>query len=432
MSGIDVLFCDVLVAGAGPAGMAAAVAAAEAGCRVVMVDENPSIGGQIWRTTTESAVGQPHLRAFAELSSRVRKATVVIRNGARVVAQPEPGVVRVESENECADLHYERMILATGARERFLPFPGWTLPGVLGAGGLQAMVKAGLPIAGKRVVMSGSGPLLLAVAATLTKLGAQIRCVLEQASLGSLLAFGAELRSHPAKLIEGARYRAATLGVPYHTTAWVLQAHGDANLRSVTVRVGGKRREMECDYVGCGFHLVPNLELPRMLGCRIDDGYVAIDTRQQSSLRGVYCAGELTGVGGLEKSLVEGEIAGLAAAGQEASHLFARRDRMLRFARRLDYAFAPRAELRALADAETIVCRCEDVRRGALDGMRNGREAKLHTRCGMGACQGRICGAATNFLFGWESESVRPPLFPARAGTLAAPLKDAEGTAGVA
>lgn len=416
--------CDVLIAGAGPAGMAAAVAASGHGCRVMVVDDNPSAGGQIWRGYAErNAEGQTHQPTFAELYRRWRKTIGEFRGGTRIVAQPAPGVVRLESESGCADVRYARLILATGARERFLPFPGWTLPGVMGAGGLQAMVKAGLPIAGKRVVLSGSGPLLLAVAANLKKQGAKIAGVFEQAPLQSLIAFSRTLRSHPGKLVEGARYGVATIAAPYRTSAWVVRAHGEASLRGVTVKVSEKLREIACDYLGCGFHLVPNLELPRLLGCRIDDGYVNVNAAQHSSVKAVYCAGELTGIGGLEKALVEGEIAGLAAAGRSATHLYRKRDRMLEFARRLDGAFGLRAELRALAEAETIVCRCEDARRGALEEMRNGREAKLHTRCGMGPCQGRVCGPATMFLFGWESESVRPPVVPVRTATLAAELE---------
>jgi NADPH-dependent 2,4-dienoyl-CoA reductase/sulfur reductase-like enzyme len=210
----------------------------------------------------------------------------------------------------------------------------------------------------------------------------------------------------------------------------VTRADGSEHLKSVTVSIGGKTREIACDYLGCGFHLVPNLELPRLLGCDVEAGFVRVDATQQSSVKDVYCVGELTGVGGLEKALVEGEIAGFAVAGRSATHLLPRRDRQVRFAQRLEVAFASRDELRALAAVETIVCRCEDVRRGALEKMRDGRDARLHTRCGMGPCQGRICGPATAFLFGWDSESVRPPITPARIETIAAGTTDVAAAQG--
>jgi D-hydroxyproline dehydrogenase subunit alpha len=417
--------CEVLVIGAGPAGMAAAATAAEAGCRVRVVDDNTSAGGQIWRGYASSPDGAA---PFANLMRRLKTSAVEVIARTRVVAHPAPGVLRVESDAGCGDLRYDKLILATGARERFLPFPGWTLPGVLGAGGLQAMVKAGVPIAGKRVVLAGSGPLLLAVAANLARQGAEIVGIFEQAPLARLLEFGVGLITHPGKIVEGVRYRIAMGRTAYRTNAWITRAHGSDRLQSVTVSIAGKMREIACDYLGCGFHLVPNLELPRLLGCAVADGFVRVDATQQSSVANVYCAGELTGIGGLEKALLEGEIAGLAAAGRSATHLFPRRDRQVRFAQRLEGAFAPRSELRELAADDTIVCRCEDIRRNVLEKMGSGREARLHVRCGMGPCQGRVCGPATSFLFGWDAESVRPPITPARIETIAAETSEVAAT----
>jgi NADPH-dependent 2,4-dienoyl-CoA reductase/sulfur reductase-like enzyme len=420
---------EVLVVGAGPAGMAAAAAAAEAGCRVRVIDDNALAGGQIWRGYGSSPNAGSSL--FAGLMRRLAASHVEVVAGTRVVAQPAPGVLRVESDAASSDLRYDKLIVATGARERFLPFPGWTLPGVLGAGGLQAMVKAGLSIAGKRIVLAGSGPLLLAVAANLARQGAKIAGIFEQAPLARLLKFGIALAAHPGKLVEGARYRTAMGQAAYRTNAWVTCANGSDRLRSVAVSIAGKTREIDCDYLGCGFHLVPNLELPRLLGCAVEGGFVGVDATQLSSVEDVYCAGELTGVGGLEKALVEGEIAGLVAAGRPATHLFSRRDRQVRFAQRLETAFAPRRELRDVATDGTIVCRCEDVRKSVLETMHCGREAKLHARCGMGPCQGRICGPATAFLFGWDSESVRPPITPARVETIAGePLHETAAQSG--
>ena len=338
---------------------------------------------------------------------------------ARVIARPALDVLRVEREWGWEDVQYDRLIVATGARERFLPFPGWTLPGVMGAGGLQAMVKSGLPIVGKRVVIAGSGPLLLAVAAGLARRGAHIVGVFEQAPTERLVRFGAMLLAQPSKLVEGFRY-GGRLSRTYRTGSLVTQAIGNDHLNSVSVLVGKTRREIDCDYLGCGFHLVPNLELPQLLGCEIDSGYVKVDDTLRTSVPQVYCAGEITGIGGLEKALIEGEIAGLAATGRSVTRLIARRRRLVRFASRLDAAFFPRREVRDLAGGDTIICRCEDVPRATLADCRNWHEAKLHTRCGMGSCQGRICGPATGFLFGWAHDSVRPPLFSASISGLAA------------
>ncbi len=416
---------DVVVIGAGPAGMAAAAAASQQGADVCLIDDNAKSGGQIWRGHNDQSSKHSPQDRFAQLPKVLESAHVELRSGAYVVAFPAPRVLRLETSSGFEDIRYRRLILAAGARERFLPFPGWTLQGVMGAGGLQAMVKAGLPIHGKRVVLSGSGPLLLAVAANLARSGACILGIFEQARLAQILKFGIQLLGYPAKLREGAAFRAATRSAPYRTGSWVVEAHGDHSLQSVTVSMNGALRTIQCDYLGCGFHLVPNLELPRLLQCQINSGYVCVNESQETSVEGVYCAGEPTGIGGLEKALCEGEIAGLACAGRSFTHLFKRRHRYMRFARQLDEAFALRAELKQISTPDTFICRCEDVPRRALDSRHSWREAKLHTRCGMGACQGRICGPATEFLFDWNSEGPRPPVFPARVSTLASPAENA-------
>lgn len=419
---------DVLVVGAGPAGIAAAVAAVEAGKNVALLDDNPAAGGQIWRS------GGSMPAQARQWMERLEKSSVVRLQGWRVFDFPEPYYLRAEkndlathSENaqqpeaDCAGFFYKRLIFATGARERFLPFPGWTLPNVMGAGGLDAMVRGGLRIDGKRVVVAGTGPLLLAVAAHLAESGAQILAVCEQAPLSRLVRFGLHLLGEPSKLWQGVGYSRALWPMRFKTNCWVAAAQGERRLRGVTLRQGGRQWDVECDYLACGFHLVPNTELPALLGCCMRDGFVATDEAMRTSVDAVYCAGEPTGIGGVDLSLLEGQIAGLAAAGQEdrAKPLVLRRRARLGFVPALAEACRLDAQIRTLATDETMVCRCEDVRFGTLKHRAGWREAKLHTRCGMGPCQGRICGSATAFLFGWGADSVRPPVFPARVSSLA-------------
>lgn len=417
---------DVVVVGAGPAGMAAAAAASHHGSSVCLIDDNTTCGGQIWRNYEPHLPEHPQARQFTQLESALDNRKIELRTGTSVVAQPALNVLRLENSIGSEDVRFRRLILATGARERFLPFPGWTLPGVMGAGGLQAIVKAGLPIAGKRVLISGTGPLLLAVASALSKKGARLVGVFEQAPFLNLAGFSVRLLRHPGKLRDGAAYRTSTLRAPYRTGSWVVRAHGEESLQSVDVSVRGSVCKFHCDYLGCAFHLVPNLELPRLLNCEIEAGFVRVDDTQQTSVEDVYCVGEPTGIGGLEKALVEGEIAGLACAGRSATHLRSKRNLYVRFAQHLDRAFTLRPELKNLARPETFVCRCEDVSHQALNATRSWREAKLHTRCGMGPCQGRICGPAAEFLFSWDSAQVRPPVFPARVNTLASPAERAQ------
>lgn len=406
-----------LVVGAGPAGIAAAVRAAESGASVGVIDDNPAPGGQIWRG---SSAPLEHSGMEDSWRRRLSAAHVTLLQGWSVFDQIEPGVVRAERQGEAADFAFEKLVLANGARERFLPFPGWTLPNVMGAGALQAMIKCGLPIRGKRVVVAGSGPLLLAVAAFLKRAGAVVLCVCEQATASSLFSFAASLVRAPAKIVEGVRYQRTVGNVPFYTSAWPVQAHGDFSLRSVELAIRGKPRVLKCDYLACGFHLVPNTELAALLGCEARNGSLTVDDWQRTTQDGIYAAGEVTGVGGLELSLVEGEIAGFAATGHttEARKLFGKREKLRRFAGRLDRAFALRRELKSLPNDETTICRCEDVTYGAVSQHQSWRSAKLHTRCGMGPCQGRVCGAATSFLFGWDIDRVRPPILPSRIASL--------------
>ena len=401
---------DALVVGAGPAGLAAAYRAAQSGLRVSVADDNPAAGGQIWRGE-QAKPSSPEAQAWFE---KLRSVEIEIIAGARVFQQPRAGALLAETPEGVRELNYKHLVLATGACERFLPFPGWTLPNVMGAGGLQALVKTGLPIDGKRVVVAGSGPLLLAVAAYLRGRGAEVLLIAEQASSVQLAKFAIGLVGKSAQAFSLKRQ---LRGVRYLSGCWVVAAHGDDKLQSVTLSRGEK---IECDYLACGYHLVPNVELAELLGCVVENGSVRVDTYQQTSVANVYSAGEATGIGGLELSLVEGEIAGLAIAGKhgEALRLFPAREQQRKFAQRLNRTFALREELRHLAAPETIVCRCEDVTYARLRDHDSWRAAKLQTRCGMGPCQGRVCGGAVEFLFGWRAESVRPPILPVRVESL--------------
>ncbi len=415
---------DLVVVGAGPGGLAAAGAAAESGMRVCLVDDNPGAGGQIWRTR----VGDGPDKAAARWLRRIETAHVEVRYGWRAAFSPAPGVLRIEQSAQVADLEYSALVLATGARELFLPFPGWTLPGVYGAGGLQAFVKSGFSVQGKRVVIAGTGPLLLAVAAHLRAAGAHIVSVVEQAPIRRLLRFSAGLLGRQAgKLLEGAGYALRLAGIPYRTGAWVMRAHGDERLERVTILSGLDVFELEADILAFGYHLIPNTELAQLLHCEVDRGYVCVDERQQTSVNGIYCVGESTGIGGADKAQIEGRIAGLAVAGKldAARRLSRARDRHMHFVRSLADTFALRGELRHLPADDTLVCRCEDVSYRDLVECDSWREAKLHTRCGMGPCQGRICGPATELLFGWKAPAPRPPLFPVDVATLAGAAKSA-------
>lgn len=407
---------DVLIVGAGPAGLAAACRASESGRVVSVVDDNSDVGGQIWRADLKKEPSKEAAVWFA----RIRSSKIQFINGARVINHLSEKTLLAETPGGVVELRYGKLILATGARERFLPFPGWTLPNVMGAGGLQALVKGGLAVKDKRVTIAGTGPLLLAVAAYLRERGADVLLIAEQTSARSLAAFGLSLTKQMHKTSQAIDLKRRLRSVPYFTDCWPIAAYGDNKLAGVTFRRGNKIWDVACDFLGCGFHLVPNLELAELLGCETDNSAVRVNHFQQTSVSDVYAAGEATGIGGLELSLVEGEIAGLAATerAQEAQKLSAARRKQQKFSVNLNRSFALREELKQIVEPDTIVCRCEDVRFNRLQEHNSWRSAKLQTRCGMGPCQGRICGAAVEFLLGWRAESVRPPLFPARVASL--------------
>jgi len=185
---------------------------------------------------------------------------------------------------------------------------------------------------------------------------------------------------------------------------------------------------LEVDLLACGFGLVPNLDLAQLLGCAVEAERVRVDPFLRTSINGVFAAGESAGIGGVDKALAEGRIAGLTAVGREAEAalLLPAAGRLRAWGGALEAAYALRPELRHLAEADTVVCRCEDVTYGQLAGCARGRDARLHTRCGMGRCQGRTCGPATQFLFGWGPGGPRQPLVPTRLADLVGALIDPE------
>jgi NADPH-dependent 2,4-dienoyl-CoA reductase/sulfur reductase-like enzyme len=394
---------DVLIAGMGPAGMAAACAASESGLAVGVVDDNPREGGQIWRGAKAPS------RSASKWFERFRASRATILGETRVFDAPEPGLLLAEQGDSPVWLRYRKLILATGARERFLPFPGWTLPNVMGAGGLQALAKGGLPVAGRRIVVAGSGPLLLAVAAYLKQHGAIVPAICEQAGWDRLASFGFAIAREPSKALQGLALKWTLRGVPYRTGCWPVEAFGAGRLEEVAFSDGHKTWRERCDYLACGFGLVPNLEAPLLLGCETRDGAVAVNESLETSREGIYCAGEPNGIGGYTAAGLAGKAQALAPA----------RARALWIRPALERAFAPREELRSLAKPETLVCRCEDVPLERLRAHGGWRGAKLQTRCGMGPCQGRVCGPAVEFLLGWKPESVRPPIFPVKLEHLA-------------
>ncbi len=241
---------QVLVVGAGPAGIAAAATAATHGRQVLLLDDNLAPGGQIWREATTVQQEDPDdVRRKTLLALRVSGARIF--SGWRVFDAPRNGSLRAINDSgpeiHTIDISYEQLVLATGARERFLPFPGWTLPGVFGAGGLEALARGGFSVTGKRIVVAGTGPLLLPVAAHLRQMGGRVTTVAEQASRRQLARFSTFLSRQPGKLIEGLQYRAASGGSKYRPGCWPLAALGTDKIEGVRLTDGQRRWEEPCE-----------------------------------------------------------------------------------------------------------------------------------------------------------------------------------------
>ncbi|MCC7170690.1 MAG: FAD-dependent oxidoreductase [Planctomycetes bacterium] len=404
------LDADVVVVGAGPAGLAAACAAAQGGKRVLILDDNDGTGGQIWRRDAATPA--------ATWRARAQRLGVLVESSTRVVGVHDERSLLAVRGDAARVVGYGALVLATGSTERFVTFPGWTLPRVFGAGGAHALLKSGLRVDGSRVVVAGSGPLLLAVAATWARHGARVVALVEQAPAARVRAFARGLWARPAKLAQAAWLRARLLGVPFRMGWWPQRIDSAADALRVTITDGRRVAALATDYVACGFGLVPDVRLAAVLGCAIERGAVVVDDEQRTSVPHVFCAGETTGIGGVDKALLEGERAGSAAAGVRSTTSRAMLARERRFAAALETTFALRDELRALTAPDTIVCRCEDVLRSDVDACASWRDAKLQTRIGMGPCQGRVCGSGVAFTHGFAVADARPPVFNVPLSTL--------------
>lgn len=417
---------DLAVVGAGPAGIAAAAPAARGGLRVALVDAAPRVGGQYHRHLPTEAPAA--LRGITDLVGEgvvdhlaEHRVWAVARTGDgfavhALVGERSPASVTVTARF---------LLVATGGYDRQLPFPGWDLPGVLTAGGAQALLKGNGVLPGRRVVVAGTGPFLLPVAAGLATAGSRVLGVYEAARPTRFAWHLGVVAAQPGKAVEAARYHATLVRhrVPYRTGRAVVAAHGGSALEAVTVApldrsgrvVPVTQRRVECDALAVGYGFTPQLELLLQLGCAtrtdVDGSLVAVvDAAQRTSQAGVYAAGEVTGVGGADLARVEGELASravLAVSGGDTpvpARLLRQRAALRRFAAALHTVYrSPTGWPDWLTD-DTVVCRCEEVPAGALRhavtdlGATDARSAKLLTRVGMGRCQGRICGYAAACL----------------------------------
>ncbi|WP_416977423.1 FAD-dependent oxidoreductase [Streptomyces sp. T028] len=453
------------VIGAGPAGLAATLAAAARGVRVTLVDSASAPGGQFYRQPARGlGARRPQAlhhrwrtwqRLRSGLDARLAAGQVTCLSDRHVwCVERESAGFTVHAllgpdQRESVALQADGVLLATGGYEKALPFPGWTLPGVVTAGGAQALLKDGLALPGRTVVVAGTGPLLLPVATGLAAAGAKVAALVESADPREFVRRARSLAGAPAKLVEGAGYAAQLLGhgVSVMVRHTVLEAHGSERLESVTVAaldsegrpVPGSERRVRCDALAVSHGLLPHTDLADGLGCGLDGPAVRVDDEQRTDVPGVWAAGETTGIGGAALSLAEGHIAGRSAAARLRgttpdpggwAPAARTRTRLRAFFAGLDGAYAPAAHWAEQVTDETVVCRCEEVSAGAVReavgslGAGDLRTVKLLTRAGMGWCQGRMCEPGVAGVTGCAPAPARRLLArPVPLGVLAAPTE---------
>ncbi|MET3809131.1 FAD-dependent oxidoreductase [Arthrobacter sp. UYEF3] len=469
---------DVAVVGAGPAGLAAAVAAAEAGAAVVVVDAGPQPGGQFWRHRPETVEPDPDgrghhgWRTYRDLRARFDAAhdtgRIAYFPGQQVwmtekadtgfVVRTTPTVTGNRTSGKTGGgttVIARRLVLCPGGYDRQLPVPGWDLPGVMAAGGIQAFIKGNGALPGKRFVIAGTGPFLLPVAAGIAEAGGQVLAVLESSSPTAWLPHLRAAAGVPAKAVEGLEYAAAFARhrIPYRIRTIVTEVLGDGRASGVRtakvdadgrVRPGTERAYQNVDVIGFGWGFTPQMELPLSLGAdtRLDaDGSLVgvVTERQESSIPGLYLAGEATGVGGATLAVFEGLTAGAAAAAAAEAPAgvsgFRAMARHRRFAAAMHRAHPLPAAWQDWLTPQTTVCRCEEVTAREITearenlGARDARTLKSFTRAGMGWCQGRVCGFAaaclgsgpgtTPTLESLSAAAKRPLAAPVNIGELA-------------
>lgn len=423
MNGVAKDRAQPLIIGAGPAGIRAAATLVAAGLRPIVVDEAPACGGQIYR--------QPFVPdgrdAKARYGSEAHKAERLHREFSglqgrldylpnTLVWNLSDGIADVATANGNRRLAHDGLILATGAMDRVLPVPGWTLPGVFSLGGSQIALKAQGCVIGSRVVFAGTGPLLYLVAWQYMKAGVKVVAVLDAAPFYAQMGMMKALPTFPAIVLRGTRFVAEMMmkGVAFHYGINGLRFEGKDRIEGVSFEVGGKRRHLDCDGAGFGLGLKPETQLADLAGCRFafnerDRVFLPeVDAARRSSVAGVYLAGDGSGIAGADAAEMSGERAALSLLGDRGLAVDAGRTGALEKGLRQIFAFRNVLEKSfpfpshwvAGLPGETTVCRCEEIDvsniRDATDhfGITEMNRLKAVSRVGMGRCQGRVCGAA--------------------------------------
>lgn len=463
------LTVDVAVVGAGPAGLSAALSAARSGLRVALIDERKQAGGQYYKqpspglTITEAELDR-QFREGRALAARTMAAGVVSLSEAAVWSSTGDNDLLIVQPSGTRRISYRKLILATGAVERAVPFPGWTLPGVMTTGAAQSFLRSCAVSPGRRILIAGHGPLNLQLAAELLKAGITVVAVAELSpapGLQNLLDLATMLAMAPRLVADGLTYRLALQrhGVPLLHGHSVVKAEGKGSLTGVTLAPldadrkpdMNRSRRFEADVLCLGYGFNPALELAAALGCELSFDArwrhlaVVCDREGRTSKPDILAAGDGARFGGARMAMASGVIAGYAAArdcgapsATEGTLELDKARTALRRAGRFQDAlwsiYRARPITTELAEPDTLVCRCEEVSQGALraaldDGAASLGSIKRQTRLGMGRCQGRYCAPLAAEILSCalgrppDAEQMfapRTPLRPVSVGAIAA------------
>lgn len=414
-----------VIVGAGPAGVRAAQTLVAHGVRPVVVDEASRAGGQIYRRppTNFQRPAQTLYGFEASRATAVHAAFDALREQMdyrpdSLVWNAQGGLLDVlHSPTQTTHrLPYQQLIVASGATDRVLPLPGWTLPGVYTLGGAQVALKFQGCAIGRRVVFMGTGPLLYLVACQYAKAGVHVAAVLDTAKFSDQLAALPALLTQPAVLLKGLYFVAwlRAHGVALHSGVRPLRVQGDARVQAVVWHDGRQERTLDCDAVGFGYALRPETQLADLLGCRFAfkpqqrAHLPERDAAGRASVAGVYLAGDGAGIMGADAAEWAGELAALALLADNgvaidtarAQLLEQKLGRLQRFRTGLERAFPFPQDWAAQAPDALVVCRCENITAGELrhtvqrSGAMEMNRLKALSRVGMGRCQGRMCGVA--------------------------------------
>ena len=408
----------IVIVGAGPAGISAARTLLDHGVKPCLVDESLRGGGQIYRRqpanfqrSPKQLYGFEAAKATAVHRTLDELAPLIDYRPETLVWNAEDGRLDLLNNGHAESVEFARIIVATGATDRILPVPGWTLPGVYSLGAAQIALKYQGCAIGERVALCGSGPLLYLVAYQYAKAGAKVVAVLDSAPFSAQCRALPALLGQPATLAKGIYYRAwlTAHGVPVHQGATLQQIDGEQRVRGI--RWG--KRVLECDAVAFAHALRSETQLADLLGCEfawnpLNRAWLPQrDSAGRSSVSGVYLAGDGAGIMGADAAQMAGERAALAVLEDSGVAIDPLRPALLeqqlagiqRFRHGLETAFPFPEQWAAQAPDELILCRCEEVSVGDVravvdEGHWEINRVKAHCRVGMGRCQGRMCGLA--------------------------------------